>query len=331
MTASSAEMLVLDPSTPRSYWVCEAGKDIDTSRIHSVSQDPGETPSYGYVHTVEDQSAVSGPLDLPLLDEYRNPIPNDDSELHNWWSDRDPFQDMEEGQALGLQPATALWPCTMSWYGDIKYQDQSNSAASIASPLIPVDNQLWDSQAEHDEEAPGTPWLPRDYSFSPSSNSTQSFQSPQVASRATSSKTPIQMKGIWPKPILPRPKKDDENRDYFNESNPKKGEPQLRRRSSSADCKDAFLVQSKLAGMSYKQIKEKGQFTEAESTLRGRFRTLTKQKEHRVRKPEWQERDVGIPFTPDFDCTAIDDHSDSTSWQSGTGSLKQHDKREDLA
>ena len=56
--------------------------------------------------------------------------------------------------------------------------------------------------------------------------------------------------------------------------------------------KDNFLVQSKLAGMSYKEIRRKGNFTEAESTLRGRFRTLTKHKAARVRKPEWNENDV---------------------------------------
>lgn len=59
-----------------------------------------------------------------------------------------------------------------------------------------------------------------------------------------------------------------------------------------SESKDDFLVRSKLSGMSYKEIKVKGGFDEAESTLRGRFRTLTKRKEHRVRKPEWYERDV---------------------------------------
>ncbi len=58
------------------------------------------------------------------------------------------------------------------------------------------------------------------------------------------------------------------------------------------DAKDDFLVRCKLAGMSYKEIRRKGKFTEAESTLRGRFRTLTKAKAARVRKPEWNDNDV---------------------------------------
>ena len=69
--------------------------------------------------------------------------------------------------------------------------------------------------------------------------------------------------------------------------------------------RDEFLVRSKLAGMSYKEIRTKGNFTEAESTLRGRFRTLTKRKEQRVRKPQWQERDVSSS-RPSFTCCLCD-------------------------
>lgn len=64
--------------------------------------------------------------------------------------------------------------------------------------------------------------------------------------------------------------------------------------SQRNDERDAFLIECKLAGMSYKEIKAKGKFTVAESTLRGRFRSLTKRKELRVRKPGWQDSDVSI-------------------------------------
>ncbi|KAK8064688.1 hypothetical protein PG994_007326 [Apiospora phragmitis] len=56
--------------------------------------------------------------------------------------------------------------------------------------------------------------------------------------------------------------------------------------------KDKFLVQSKRAGMTYREIRRKGNFTEAESTLRGRYRTLTKDKNARVRKPEFLDNDI---------------------------------------
>ena len=56
--------------------------------------------------------------------------------------------------------------------------------------------------------------------------------------------------------------------------------------------KDEYLVQQKRAGLTYKEIKSRGQFVEAESTLRGRYRNLTKRKEERVRRPEWEDADV---------------------------------------
>lgn len=63
------------------------------------------------------------------------------------------------------------------------------------------------------------------------------------------------------------------------------------------DTKNSFLIECKRRGLSYKEIKRLGNFKEAESTLRGRFRTLTKSKEHRVRKPQWQAKDVSCHVT----------------------------------
>ncbi|KAK5013769.1 hypothetical protein LTR16_004149 [Cryomyces antarcticus] len=54
------------------------------------------------------------------------------------------------------------------------------------------------------------------------------------------------------------------------------------------------LVRWRREGKSYKQIKELGGFTEAESTLRGKFRTLTKSKKERPRRPEWTQRDIHL-------------------------------------
>ncbi|KKF92628.1 hypothetical protein CFO_g5020 [Ceratocystis platani] len=51
---------------------------------------------------------------------------------------------------------------------------------------------------------------------------------------------------------------------------------------------------AELSGMTYREIRLRGNFSEAESTLRGRFRTLTKNKEWRVRKPHWFPRDIDL-------------------------------------
>ncbi|KAL7943531.1 hypothetical protein V8C42DRAFT_359204 [Trichoderma barbatum] len=63
---------------------------------------------------------------------------------------------------------------------------------------------------------------------------------------------------------------------------------------SERAAKDLFLVQSRLDNISYKEIKRLGKFTEAESTLRGRYRTLTKAKKDRVRDPKWTSSDIHL-------------------------------------
>lgn len=69
----------------------------------------------------------------------------------------------------------------------------------------------------------------------------------------------------------------------------------LGRRDNS---RDQQLLDLKKSGLSYKEIKEQYHFPEAESTLRGRYRTLTKTREDRVRKPEWKPDDVSHSFPP---------------------------------
>ncbi|KAK1721371.1 uncharacterized protein BDZ83DRAFT_583691 [Colletotrichum acutatum] len=59
-------------------------------------------------------------------------------------------------------------------------------------------------------------------------------------------------------------------------------------------AKDEYLLKAKQEGLTYREIRVKGNFSEAESTLRGRYRTLTKSKEARVRKPEWTDKDVHL-------------------------------------
>ncbi|KAL4923456.1 uncharacterized protein BDV17DRAFT_242819 [Aspergillus undulatus] len=60
------------------------------------------------------------------------------------------------------------------------------------------------------------------------------------------------------------------------------------------DARNALLIEYKRRGLSYKDIKRIGGFKEAESTLRGRYRTLTKSKEQRVRRPQWHDNDIRL-------------------------------------
>lgn len=69
--------------------------------------------------------------------------------------------------------------------------------------------------------------------------------------------------------------------------------------SPSRSERDQLLLDLRSQGYSYKEIKRMGPFTEAESTLRGRVRVLTKPKDERVRSPVWHAKDVSmIPRGP---------------------------------
>lgn len=58
---------------------------------------------------------------------------------------------------------------------------------------------------------------------------------------------------------------------------------------------DKILLKMKSDGYTYKDIRKKLGRQVAESTLRGRYRSLTKPRSARVRAPKWQEIDVCIP------------------------------------
>jgi hypothetical protein len=65
--------------------------------------------------------------------------------------------------------------------------------------------------------------------------------------------------------------------------------------------KNTYLLEAKKRGLSYREIKEFGEISDAESTLRGRYRMLTKTADERVRRPIWEEKDVrdlAPPFPP---------------------------------
>ena len=57
-------------------------------------------------------------------------------------------------------------------------------------------------------------------------------------------------------------------------------------------ARDDELVKLRAQGLSYRDIKQRFAFDVAESTLRGRMRSLMKRKEDRVRKPSWKPENV---------------------------------------
>lgn len=101
-----------------------------------------------------------------------------------------------------------------------------------------------------------------------------------------STKTEIQ--SLASKPMKPR------TSGWTTANTPGEPMPLPRHDPITRENRDEFLVRCKLNGMSYRDIRRQGGFSEAESTLRGRFRTLTKEKEERVRRPTWTDNDVSL-------------------------------------
>ncbi|KAF2089236.1 hypothetical protein K490DRAFT_54862 [Saccharata proteae CBS 121410] len=82
--------------------------------------------------------------------------------------------------------------------------------------------------------------------------------------------------------------------------------------------RDQYLVAARRRGDSYEVIKRNGGFAEKVSTLRGRYRSLTKAKEERVRKPAWTEANKrllleGVMRHRDGATTGAD-QTTSTAW-----------------
>ncbi|RMZ76139.1 hypothetical protein DV738_g5114, partial [Chaetothyriales sp. CBS 135597] len=72
-------------------------------------------------------------------------------------------------------------------------------------------------------------------------------------------------------------------------TNERRGDPGRRNTS-----RDEELIRLRMLGVSYRDIKKKYGFDVAESTLRGRIRSLTKAKEQRLRKPVWKSDDIDL-------------------------------------
>ncbi|KAK5071088.1 hypothetical protein LTS08_000278 [Lithohypha guttulata] len=69
-----------------------------------------------------------------------------------------------------------------------------------------------------------------------------------------------------------------------------------RARARNNDDMDSKLLQWRGEGKSYREIRDLGNWGLEESTLRGRYRTLIKSKEQRLRKPNWPDTAISAMF-----------------------------------
>ncbi|KAK6860329.1 hypothetical protein PG995_003965 [Apiospora arundinis] len=120
----------------------------------------------------------------------------------------------------------------------------------------------------------------------------RSTVSPSSPSSSASSKAPASVSSPTLKSSLKSALTQRSKLAKERQSEAEESDSEVAKANAERAKKDDFLVLSKRAGMTYREIRRKGNFTEAESTLRGRYRTLTKDKNARVRKPEFLDNDV---------------------------------------
>lgn len=103
---------------------------------------------------------------------------------------------------------------------------------------------------------------------------------------------PLYQGAEYPLPQAVIPSNDFHNHSNGGQSH-RTGQPRSRHNARNEDL-DRKLVEWRESGMSYKEIMAKGNFGLEESTLRGRYRTLTKSKDKRLRKPIWDDHAVSL-------------------------------------
>lgn len=212
--------------------------------------------------------------DHPNLEDARNPgDPDRANSRYQGDSFHYPTDRFNHASCFEDQHKIAIEGLPGSW---VPYRTQTYPAGPLATnPLIKVSELRPQSPSCFTQTSP----FPQGYLLV--HNSPKSCQAQQLGQRM-----PHSGYTIYPTDLIPDP---SDTIASSNERSSCTSFPKVLR----ARCeRDDFLLRSKSVGMSYREIKAKGQFKEAESTLRGRFRTLTKSKDQRVRKPQWQDHDV---------------------------------------
>lgn len=195
--------------------------------------------------------------------------------------------------ASSIQPAWPVSRISMQSSTSAVVQDDllhwpdpppGNNATSLLA-TVKVDGQYPPSNGL-EQPLQGTPSLTKVQSTAGNSSGSSSNASIRETSISDFSHESLSTTGTSPSASIPVHAASD------NESNKRPHVPPRKRNVTRCPKKDALLLEGKRLGLSYKEIKRRGGFEEAESTLRGRYRSITKRKEERVRRPQWQPRDV---------------------------------------
>ena len=205
-----------------------------------------------------------------------------------------------------FMPLTPLTPQSMMGHGACGFPDDSKVSATCVAPFLAVDATTntskqtdtatwWGSDSPYGRSqavSPGaTSWCPPGYVL-PQVSAAQDFHDQQTVFDARPNST-----------MLPFSRRSMQRVQWSNKSNvPIQNHFQSRFVAPLNDGEraqrkkdDELLLQMKRDGRTYRDIRKALGRKVAESTLRGRYRSLTKPRKERVRAPKWTGVDVSCP------------------------------------
>lgn len=196
-----------------------------------------------------------------------------------------------------------LYPSGKSGVARSYHPGDTEGGTSVNPKIMsPSDTSIWDSQSSRDNKPLSPQYQNKDiYPInnpnSVSHNGSGRSSSKNNKSNSTSSKNKKKdhhNRGLQ-RPTVGKGRRNDKSQNGEKATKPPPEQnPQysMVRKTVRNPSRDKLLLESKRAGLSYAEIKARFGFQEKESTLRGRYRTLTKTKEERVRNPQWTPLDV---------------------------------------
>ncbi|CAI7589828.1 unnamed protein product [Penicillium glandicola] len=280
----------------------------------SITNNPMGTPLNPHSHNVHLLPSIASADSKPVT--YDEDIPwavcPSVNKTDIWYSSRDPNGSSEDSGWHHHNGYSAPWPVTNAY----TCQNENNEPVGHAYEMnngLPMPSfaptPLTLGPSTPMTHLPYLPYLPSGVSHLPSIEAPQYHPTPQqmYLPNVQPMSSYAEFASLEQKPAHILSPSFSASTNEEEQSPQQSGEDQAGVEASLhySDERNAFLIDCKRRGLSYKDIKRVGGFKEAESTLRGRYRTLTKSKDQRVRKPKWQDKDIRLL------CEAVSIHAET--------------------
>ncbi|PSN63206.1 hypothetical protein BS50DRAFT_591389 [Corynespora cassiicola Philippines] len=242
----------------------ESSFNIDGEMHHPPSNGVWPNVTTAQYSTIKESSPQH--TQLPLLSESHNMASQDSASQHASLSMSVPMYGTGNGALENMTTGQNNMTIPVPYFRHLSngrqvfWPAQGNPNASQMPSILPSSNQGHNSFSFSQNEA----LMPYPVSALPSRTRASGRQWAEI-DNTDDQPQPSQRPSILPKDIQAQRKEEDE-----------------------------VLLKGKAEGLTYKEIRKRLKTPVAESTLRGRFRSLTKARKDRVRKPVWTSIDVKL-------------------------------------